>query len=92
LVVVAVIQKDQQTAATWTVASQQIQSSLWPILLRGDATIAKNVRWRVYLSSKIVIFSVVVLFAAHILTPLPLTTKIRASTKLEEVPFQYAPG
>jgi len=62
------------------------------MFLRGDASITKNVRWRVYFSSKIVIFSVVVLFAAHIFTPLPLTTEIRTSTRLEEVPFQYAPG
>lgn len=90
--IVAFIHGGQHSAATWTVASQQVQSSLWPAILRGDASTTKNVQWRIRLASIIVLISTPVFLAAHTLTPLPLVGEVQPDDKLELVSFQYAPG
>ena len=92
LILVALLSRDQHNAATWSVASRQIQGSLWPTLLASDSAAAKHVRKEVVLTSSFVTAGSLILIIAHFFTPLPLVAEIVTEKSPKKVSFAYAPG
>ena len=92
IVLLGFIQNSIHNAATWSNISNQLQGTLWPFLLRADATAAGNVRWHVRLLSGVVVFGTICLAVAGFLTPKPLLEHRRSSHHIKLAPFQYVQG
>ena len=92
IVLLGLIQNGVYNAATWSNISNQLQSTLWPFLLRADAAAASNVRWRVRLLSVVVVFGTICLAVAGFLTPKPLLEHRRRSHHIKSLSFQYVQG
>ncbi|KAL8693631.1 MAG: hypothetical protein Q9218_001589 [Villophora microphyllina] len=91
LVLLGIIQRGQHNPATWSSISNQLQGTLWPLLLRGDGSAADHVRWRVQLMAGIAPFATLCLTIAGFLTPIPLDEHQRPSQGEHNARFSYAP-
>ncbi|KAK0716066.1 hypothetical protein B0H67DRAFT_645739 [Lasiosphaeris hirsuta] len=80
--------RDNETAATWTVASRVIQSSYWPTILRSDATKSHGVRWPILLTSAAIPSLAMLGAVTGVVTPLGLYEEFETQ-RGEAGNFQY---
>lgn len=92
VVLLGLIRKGPQNAATWSSISHQLQSSFWPTLLFSDGTNSRNVEKGVVFVSYLVTGGIICFIIAGFLTPKPLLESIRASDHTHISQFHYAPG
>ncbi|KAL2019177.1 hypothetical protein VTK56DRAFT_10049 [Thermocarpiscus australiensis] len=80
--------RDDETAASWTVAAKILQSSHWPTVLRADSARSHAVRTPILLTSFAVPFATILTAVAGIVTPLGLYDEIETG-KREVGNFSY---
>ena len=82
--------KDSESASTWTLAAQKLQSSLWPTLLRLDSSYKSGVRSVIrVLATAMPVFALLAAIAG-IVTPLGLGEELRPSGETS-ASFEYVP-
>ena len=79
------------TAVTWSVAGRELQSSLWPSLLRSDTASSTKVAWNVSILvwTRLAAFAVVAI--AAVVTPLGLHEAKSISDNKQETAFAHVP-
>ncbi|KAH8662693.1 hypothetical protein BGZ61DRAFT_402461 [Ilyonectria robusta] len=83
--------RDRETAATWTVAAQHIQSSYWPLLLRSDAIKDRGVRRPVVAITLILPLLSLLIAIAGVVTPLGLYESNDPKSEAVTADFAYVP-
>lgn len=81
--------KDRETAATWTIASRFLQSSLWPPLLQADSSKTVGVRRTVSWMTLSVPLIAILISVAGVVTPLGLYEVDEPANAHEWASFEY---
>ena len=79
-----------EPATTWTKVAVNIQSSLWPTILRSDSTTSDGVSPGIRAVAKMGALSTLLLSLASMITPLGLYESIAMNSRMENVEFSYA--
>lgn len=88
LILVGILGKEHN-AVTWSVVQRSLLSSLWPWILRTDASAARSVNVGVRLLSILSRLGLLVIAIAAVVTPLGLYEAIVATSDNVSVPFSH---
>ena len=88
LILVAVL-KDNHTAITWSSVQRSLASSLWPIVMRTDASRSHHLDRGARAIGWLQMLAALLLAVAAIVTPLGLTDTIAPQRRIQHVPFSY---
>jgi hypothetical protein len=78
---------ETHTAATWSVVARNLQSSLWPVLLRSDSAVTKYVQRDIGVIVLLRPIMLGLLAIAAVITPLGLYETIEPAKTLRPVNF-----
>jgi hypothetical protein len=83
------ILSDTHTAATWSVVARNLQSSLWPTLLRSDSVATRHVQRSITIITLLRPITLALLAIAAIVTPLGLYENIEPAAKDHPIEFVH---
>jgi hypothetical protein len=88
LIMVGIAGQDN-SAVTWAVCAQTINTSLWPKILRADSSASLEVNRKVKLVNLLQPLALGVVAIAAVVTPLGLYETVAPAGSLQTVPFPY---
>lgn len=89
--ILASITRDEQSAITWSVVGQALQTSHWPAILNSDSSVAgRGIRKSIRITALLRPIGLLLVAIAAIVTPLGLYETIAPDKRPVNVSFQYA--